>query len=78
MNIEKRIGAVTSNGRTEVGPHREIRDEMPVHHIEMEEIGSGFEDGAAFLSDAAEVGGENGRGNERAVGSGFEEFVSWF
>ena len=42
---------------------REVRHEMPVHHVEMNQVGAGLFDPANLFAQAREVGGQNRRRN---------------
>ncbi len=42
--------------------HREIRHEVPVHHVDVDAIGSGLRRLRHLLAQACEIGGENRRG----------------
>jgi hypothetical protein len=37
---------------------------MPIHHIDMDPVGTGLIGRAHFLAELREVGGENGRRNQ--------------
>ena len=41
------------------GSNGDIRDEMPVHHVDVNPVGAGGVDGAHLLAEPREVGGEN-------------------
>ena len=41
------------------GSDSDVRDEMPVHHVDMNPVGAGGVDGAHLLAEPGEVGGEN-------------------
>src|SRR5260370_14829443 len=43
------------------GPDRDIRDEMTIHHIHVEDGGSPFDDGLCFRAEAGEVSRQDGR-----------------
>jgi hypothetical protein len=43
------------------GPDRDIRDEMTIHHIHVEDGGSPFDDGFRFCAEAGEVSRQDGR-----------------
>ena len=40
---------------------------MPVHDVDMNEIGAGRRDGGDFLAQTGEIGGENGRSDAHAA-----------
>jgi hypothetical protein len=42
--------------------HREIRDEVPIHHVHVDAIGSPLRRFRHLLAQTGEIGGENRRG----------------
>ena len=46
-------------------PEGNIRDEMPIHDIEMQPIRAGGGHGTHFFAEFGEIGGEKRRGDER-------------
>ena len=46
---------------------RKVRHEMSVHHIDMEQVGTGSFDSRNFVGQAHEIRGEDGRGNQRGM-----------
>ena len=48
-------------------PHGEIRDEMTVHHVDMDPVGAGAFTGCDILAQAQMIGGHDGRGDEVGV-----------
>src|SRR5258708_330328 len=43
------------------GPDRDIRDEMTIHHVHVEDACSPFDDGLCFFAEAGEVSRQDGR-----------------
>ena len=48
------------------GTDRQVRDEMAVHHVDMDPVGAGLVDRANLLAEPGEICREDGRGDERA------------
>jgi len=59
MTIERNFRDFAKRGY-DWGPDRDIRDEMTIHHIHVEDGGSPFDDGFRFCAEAGEVSRENG------------------
>ncbi len=60
MHVEWQLGAFTQrrqDGRTET----DVRNEMTVHDVKVEPVGSPLFRKADLLLEAAEIGGEDGR-----------------
>lgn len=64
VHIEKGVGASSSTCPADGRPHREIGDKVPIHDIDMEEIGACLDNLLAFSPKIGKVGGQNRGGNE--------------
>ena len=61
---------VRADGPHDVGAHGDVRDEMAVHHIDMDPVASRLIDGADLLAEPGEIGGQDRRGDEERAGHG--------
>ncbi len=59
------------------GPERDIRHEVPVHHVEMDPVRAGFIDRAHFLAELGEVGGKDGGGDAERAHDGARYHAAW-
>lgn len=62
VNVEDFFG-VGADGFYNDGADGEVGDEVAVHDIDMDVVGTGFVDGADFFAQAGEIGGEDGGGD---------------
>ncbi len=58
MHVEKLVGQ-RPDGLHDLRPDRQVRDEMPVHDIDVNPIGARGDDRAHFLSKPGEIGGKD-------------------
>ena len=65
MDVE-RLGAVRAKRLHHRRADRQVGDEMPVHHVDVDPVGAGGVDRAHLLAEAGKIGGQDRRGNERA------------
>ena len=65
MDVE-RLFAVRAQRFHDRGADRQVRHEMPVHHVDVDPVGAGRVDRAHFLAELGEVGGEDRWSNERS------------
>ncbi len=70
MHVEHLLGP-GPDAFDEARPEGDVRHEMPVHHIDMHPVAARFVDGADFLAEACEIGGEDGRGDKDVPAHGF-------
>ncbi len=70
VNINPYAGRDPSNGGAHCGPHRKIGDEVPVHHIDMDVVGTGTDDGTNIFAQISEIRREDRRANEWTEPSG--------
>lgn len=56
MHIEAGVGEMFAQGAAHIGPHGQVGDEVAIHDVEVEKVGTAGEDGSAFVSHASEVG----------------------
>ena len=52
------------------GADRQVGNVMVVHHVEMQQVGAGGDDGAHFLAKAREIGGQQRRSDARGHDAG--------
>jgi hypothetical protein len=69
MRVEA-LAAVAADRPHQFGAEGDVGDEMPVHHIEMDPVRPGRVGGAHLLTEAGEVGREDGRGDQHVAGHG--------
>jgi hypothetical protein len=60
----QRLGRGVGDRGDDDGADGQVRDEMAVHHINVDEVASGIADGADVACEVAEIGGENTGGYE--------------
>src|SRR6266571_4057234 len=60
VHIDRLVGEFPE-GFDHVRPERDVRDETPVHHVDMQPVGASLEDLGDLLRQAREVDGENAR-----------------
>ena len=63
MHIEEFVRQ-RPDGAHDLWPDRDVRDEMPVHDIDMNPVGAGGDNRAHLLAEPREVGRKNGRGDQ--------------
>ena len=63
MDVE-RLLRVRPDRFHDIGPDRDVGDEVAVHHVDMDPVGAGRVDGAHLLAKSGEVGGED-RGRDQ-------------
>src|SRR5277367_2673012 len=61
MTIERNFRDFAKRGY-DGGPDREVRDEMTIHHVHVEDGGSPFDSGLGLRAEASEVSRKDGRG----------------
>ena len=64
MHIEG-DGRVAAERLDQPRPEGDIRDKMPIHNVQMQPIRTCCGDGAHFLTEFGEIGGQKRRGDER-------------
>jgi hypothetical protein len=55
MHVE-RLGGERADRRDDPRAERDVGDEMPVHHVEMDPVGAGLVDGAHLVAEPGEIG----------------------
>ena len=55
--------AVRPGRRDHVGAEREVRDELAVHHVPLDQVDAGGFECGDLVAELGEVGGEDGRGD---------------
>ena len=70
MRVERQRGMFAQGG-DQRGTDRQVRHKMSVHHIQMEEIGSGFFDALDLIGEEGEIGGQQGRRHQNTAGIKF-------
>ena len=83
MDIDRHRNAVCRPGvrAHRLADHRpdgEVGDVMIVHDVEMDDVGTGADDGTHFLAEAGEISGQNGRGNSVFHGKEFYAIYTAF
>jgi hypothetical protein len=68
MDVKHDIGKRAMDGVADSRPHREIRDEVTVHDVDMEEVASCGERGTAIVGKPREIRGEDRRRDEKGSG----------
>ena len=63
----KRFCRERPDGFDNIGAITDVGDEMPVHDIQMDQVGTGAIHSFDFLAEAGEVGGQNGGGNQNGL-----------
>ena len=67
MHVENLLG-VRAERLHHVGADGDVGHEMPVHHVDMDPVAARLVDGAHFLAQPREIGGENRWGNDDVAG----------
>ena len=66
MHVEHFLG-VRAQRLHHAGADRDIRNEMPIHHVDVDPIGAGVIDRAYLFAELGEVGGQNRRGDDERM-----------
>ena len=66
MHVKRQIASF-ANARDHAGPHRKVRDEMPVHDIHMQQIRAAGLHARNRLAKTAEIRRQNRRSHQAAV-----------
>ena len=64
VHVNRRGDAVVAQGFADRRAEAEVGDEVVVHHVEVDDVRAGGEDGSHVVAEAGEIGGEDGGGNE--------------
>ena len=64
VDVEGLLACAVCSAFTTSGPMRDVGDEMAVHHVDMDPVGTGAVDGAQFLAQLGKVGGQDRRRND--------------
>jgi hypothetical protein len=75
VNVE-RLGAMPAQRRHHAGADRQVRDEMPVHYIDMDPVRARFVDGAHFLAEPGKVGREDRGRDQRFIHRALREALT--
>ena len=62
----ERLGRMRAKRLHHRRPDGDVGHEMAVHHVDVDPVGAGGIDRAHFLAQPGEIGGEDGRGDQRA------------
>ena len=62
----ERLAAVLANGLQNHRSERHVRNEMPIHYVDMDPVRTGCIDGAHLFAEPREVGGQDRRGDQRS------------
>jgi len=68
VDIEVHIRKGPPDGCAQRRPHCEVWDKVPIHHIQVEQIGALVQDQLAVLAKPREVCGKNRRRNQWSLG----------
>lgn len=62
VHVQHRLHLITqgAKGLHYNGTHRDVRDEVPIHHVDVNPIGAGLQRFAGVVFQTREIGGENG------------------
>ena len=67
MGLERDGDPIADRG-DDVGPEREVGDELPVHHVPLDEVDARLLERDDLVAESGEVGGEHGRGDQDRQG----------
>ena len=67
VNIEECVREVTPQRGTECGPHGQVRNEVTIHHVKMQQIGTLIQNRFAFHFESTEVRRENRWRDHRSI-----------
>ena len=71
-----RVVDLVAQGLDDDRPHRDRRDEVAVHDVDVDDLGAGLEHRADLLAEPREVGGQDRRGDHQ-IGSSIESPQAW-
>ena len=63
VDVDGQAG-LAADGRDELGPEGQVGHEVPVHDVDVDEVGPGLVGQLDGLGEPREIGGQDGRGDE--------------
>jgi len=67
MDVERQLGG-PSAGFDDRRAHRQVGDEVPVHHVDVDPIGPAVFRPPEGISQVSEIRGQDGSGQDRSLG----------
>jgi len=65
VHVQERLGHGPVNGRAHCRPHGQVRHEVAVHHVQVQQLRPAGQDGPTLLTQAGEVSSQDRRGDQR-------------